>query len=342
MPLQKSVIWPGSRCGNCMQPIKWYDNIPIISYWRLGGKCRKCGVTFSSQYAWIEFLTGLVFAVFFYLEVVVNINRVGEVAGLPLRINPTMMLGIWLYHVVFVSLLIVATFVDIRHMEIPLSLTIFGTILGIVGGTLGPWPWPIPVTEPNGAPSYLMRIFTARELNFGGSIIQDIFTLPTGLQAWPFWTPDLEWFPPGSWQMGLATSLVGALVGTLLVRAIRVIFSWGLGKEAMGLGDADLLMMIGAFLGWQAIGFVLMFAVGLGLVYAIGLVLRNKGSELPFGPFLAGGAILTTLTASSLNATFQWLFFDLSLIVRLLALSGILAFLMTMAIRMMRLVARAA
>ena len=73
LPLEKSVLWPGSRCGSCYQPIRWYDNIPLLSYWLLRGRCRDCGATFSARYFWIELLTALGFVGLFYIEVVRNV-----------------------------------------------------------------------------------------------------------------------------------------------------------------------------------------------------------------------------------------------------------------------------
>src|SRR6516165_8084402 len=72
IPLEKSILWPGSRCGHCLQPVRWYDNIPLVSYLVLRGHCRACGVSFSPRYFFIELLTGVCFAGLFYLEIVHN------------------------------------------------------------------------------------------------------------------------------------------------------------------------------------------------------------------------------------------------------------------------------
>ena len=61
LPLEKSLWWPGSHCGNCLKGIWIRDNLPIISYLWLKGKCRHCGAKFSPRYLWIELLTGLLF-----------------------------------------------------------------------------------------------------------------------------------------------------------------------------------------------------------------------------------------------------------------------------------------
>src|SRR5262245_51892215 len=77
IPLEKSTLWPlGSRCGSCFQPIRSYDNLPLISYWVLRGRCRTCGAPFSCRYFVVELLTGLAFVALFYLDVVVNIHGI--------------------------------------------------------------------------------------------------------------------------------------------------------------------------------------------------------------------------------------------------------------------------
>ncbi len=342
LPLEKSLFWPGSRCSSCLSPIHWYDNLPIISYLRLSGRCRVCGVSYSARYFWVEFLTGAVFAGLFYLEVVENAHGIGslwlnreafEHAGkYALQVR---LMVVWLCHAAFLSLLIVATFTDIDHWEIPLTITIFGTLLGIVVGTVFPWPWPVD-------PIRISSLFGDWQHNllFGGDA-RSVVPVPAGLQRWPVFLPLPDWLPPGSWQLGLATSLVGAAVGTLSMRLIRFIFSWGLKKEAMGLGDADLMMMIGAFLGWQALVWVLFGAVMLGLVYAVVLVVRNKGNELPFGPFLAGGAVLALITPW-LYPLSQSFFFDWHLVLIIGGVSCVLALCLTLSIRMVRLIFEAA
>src|SRR6516225_10175246 len=75
LPLEKSLLWPGSRCGNCLQPIRWYDNLPIISYLVLRGRCRTCGASFAPRYLLVELFTGLGFVGLFYVEVVLNVHH---------------------------------------------------------------------------------------------------------------------------------------------------------------------------------------------------------------------------------------------------------------------------
>src|SRR5262249_30190073 len=133
--------------------------------------------------------------------------------------------------------------------------------------------------------------------------------IPIGLYPWPVWAPLPNWLPPGSWQLGVATGLVGALVGTFLLRGMRFLFSSGLGKEALGLGDADLMMMVGAFLGWQVVVVSVFVAVIPALFFGIIQVAVHRDNSLPFGPSLGAGAILTMLLWGWIGPYLQPLFF---------------------------------
>src|SRR5262249_55300861 len=126
--------------------------------------------------------------------------------------------------------------------EIPLSVTFTGTATGLVMAMLFPWPWPAAPVVP---------AFTPLPTIFGPGFWT---RPPMGLWPWPFWWPLPDWLGiGGDWLTGLMTALVGVLVGTLVLRLVRFVFSTGLGVEALGLGDADLMMMAGAFLGWQPV-----------------------------------------------------------------------------------------
>src|SRR5260370_41082229 len=233
IPLEKSILWPGSRCSHCLQPVRWYDNLPLVSYCLLRGRCRTCGTPFSIRYFLIELFTGLCFAGLFYLEIIQNIFTMDVLAVQARRLQWMALPGweAWVffgYHALLVSLLIVATFCDLDYREIPLSLTITGTVLGLVGATVLAWPWPEAAAKvgPNLEPAM-------------------------GLYPWPVWWPLPGWLPAGSWPLGLATGLAGLRVGTLMLRTVRFLFSACLRVVAMGLGDVDLVMMAGRLLGSQ-------------------------------------------------------------------------------------------
>jgi len=111
MPLGESVVWPSSHCPKCKKRIPAYDNIPFISYMLLKGKCRFCKNKISWRYPLVELLTaGLFVALFRYFGLSYD----------------------FFVGVVFVSGLIIATFVDIDHRIIPDEISVGGLIIGFI------------------------------------------------------------------------------------------------------------------------------------------------------------------------------------------------------------------
>ncbi len=110
MPLGKSIVSPPSACPSCGQPIRWFDNIPLISYLKLRGRCRHCGAQFTARYFLVELLTALMFLTIW------------------------VMFGGWLAAIywVFVAGLIVATFTDLEHYIIPDAVSVGGVFVGFV------------------------------------------------------------------------------------------------------------------------------------------------------------------------------------------------------------------
>ena len=108
IPLGRSVIYPGSHCS-CGKPIGWYDNLPVISWFALRGKCRPCGQPFSFRYPLVEGLTGVLFAFTWFSY-------------------PPMVAVIGMF---FISLMIVATFVDWDYLIIPDRISIGGALAGL-------------------------------------------------------------------------------------------------------------------------------------------------------------------------------------------------------------------
>lgn len=72
----KGISFPGSHCGNCQQAIAWYDNLPVISWFLLGGKCRSCKTSYSFRYPLIELLTGLLFVYVAWLKGTAGIDAI--------------------------------------------------------------------------------------------------------------------------------------------------------------------------------------------------------------------------------------------------------------------------
>ena len=299
LPLEKSLVWPGSRCGLCLQPVRWYHNLPLVSFLWLRGRCRLCGGRFSSRYFWVELGTALGFAGLFWVEVVQNIHGWNPVRRDPLPMPPWPWLVGFGYHAVLFSFLMAASVCDLRSREIPLPLTLTGTAVGLIGATLLPWPWPWSPADAAPRPR-LAFAFPAWQM---GDIKQ-------GIYPWPFWGPLPEFFDPGgNWQTGLATGLAGALVGTFLMRGVGFLFTKGLGKEAMGLGDADLMMMAGAFLGWQVVVIGFLLSAFPALAFGVIRFISYRDNALPFGPSLSIGVLGTYLAWHAIGPGIQQFFF---------------------------------
>ncbi|MFA9262746.1 MAG: A24 family peptidase [Undibacterium sp.] len=115
--LEQGVTFGGrSMCPKCQALIRWYDNIPLVSFFVLRGRCRQCQTPISWQYPLVEFATGALFALFGTLSI-------------GLATPPELVQTFW--HLFLVSLLIAITVTDVRNMEIPLILLLAG-----VGGAV--------------------------------------------------------------------------------------------------------------------------------------------------------------------------------------------------------------
>jgi len=117
IPRSVSIVKPGSACRSCKKPIKWHDNIPVISYLVLKGKCRSCGAEISPAYPLVEFITGLLFLAVFY--------KFGGYGAAPAVI-----------FLVFAVLNVIISGIDIEHRIIPDVLSL---ILVISGVLFSPW-----------------------------------------------------------------------------------------------------------------------------------------------------------------------------------------------------------
>lgn len=114
---EMSVTWPGSHCFACKKPVAWYDNIPVFSWFVLGGRCRNCRESFSIRYAIIEALTGVLFL------------------GLWIQYGPSwQMLAYWL----MTFGLLLGSGVDLDDFWIPDRVTWGGIAIGLTLGALVP------------------------------------------------------------------------------------------------------------------------------------------------------------------------------------------------------------
>jgi len=243
MPLGESVVWPGSHCPNCKKRIPARYNIPFISYIMLKGKCRLCKQPISFIYFLVELITALMFVVLF------------NVFGLTYD---------FFIYILLICILIVATFVDIKHRIIPDEISVGGLIIGLIlsaikGITLEP------AFKYNGK----FIVDSLLGVIIGGGIIY--------LTGWLF---DLVYF-----KLLKKPPIQGE-------------------TESMGGGDVKLLGMIGAFLGWQKAILVFLLAPFLGLVFGLINMITKKDHTIAYGPFLSLGAILALFWADKIIALF--------------------------------------
>ena len=115
IPIKKSIVTPPSACPGCGNLIKFYDNIPVLSYLILRGRCRKCGIHISMKYPVIELITGLM-----SMALITRYNMLNH--SMPQ----------FFIFFVFVAALICITFIDLEHMIIPDVISIPGIIIGFV------------------------------------------------------------------------------------------------------------------------------------------------------------------------------------------------------------------
>jgi leader peptidase (prepilin peptidase)/N-methyltransferase len=219
-----SIVLPSSKCPSCNTPIHPLDNIPIISFFLLGGRCRTCKAKISLRYPLVEFLNASLYVIVLW------------------RFGSSLSWFVFIYFIL-VSSLIVITFIDIDYQIIPNGITLPGIPLALI---------------------------------FGSTILPD-----------PFARTDL---------LGLKMSIAGLLLGGGFFYSIGVLGSAIFKKEAMGGGDIKLMAMLGGVLGWK--GVILTTFVGslFGSFIGISLILIKGGefgSKIPFGPYLALGAIIS-------------------------------------------------
>lgn len=225
-----SLSHPGSHCYRCGRPVRWYDNIPLLSYWILRGRCRQCGAAFSIRYFVVELLTALLFVLAYW------------------RIGPTLAL---IPGLLFISLLIIATFTDIDHWIIPDRISIGGLFAGIALAAI----WPLGAAAGN-------------PLAEGGLV-------------------DLIWQAPRP-LAPLLNSLAGAAAGFTVMWGIGAIGSLVFRKEAMGWGDIKLFAMFGAFCGVEPLLYILILSCFAGtLAGVIGIWLGRRAARRPADPATA-------------------------------------------------------
>ncbi len=115
-----SLLWPPSKCVNCSKRVVWYDNIPVLSYLFLKGKCRHCQHKISALYPITEIITGIVFLSLFHSVILAK----GD------------LISVYIFYLIFCCLLIVGSIVDLKLYIIPNEITYTGLILAPIASLL--------------------------------------------------------------------------------------------------------------------------------------------------------------------------------------------------------------
>ena len=301
----RSLSYPPSNCPICNEKIWRSDNIPVIGWFKLRGRCRFCRTPFSFRYPAIELLNGLLFVLVYWLEMPENVRRSITDSCVYAHNGPQMFAVMkaasWLhlryaYHMVLIEVLVVATFIDLDEMIIPDGVTVPAMIVGVLGSLSGQ-VFLVPVWFQN-----------SRDLHIWKSTAPD-WLIPflggADVPAWIHAHPHLH---------GLAVSLAGLVIGGGVVWIVRIIAGWVLKREAMGFGDVTLMAAVGSFIGWQPallVFFVAPFCAILGALFALFI---RRSQTIPYGPYLSLGTIVTLLAWEAL-----WLraekFFQLGVLV---------------------------
>jgi leader peptidase (prepilin peptidase)/N-methyltransferase len=131
IPRELSVVVPRSFCPSCKTPIKWYDNIPLLSFLILQGRCRQCNAPINIRYLIVEFLTALLF-------LMVWLKYDFSPGSRPLMLSAITHLGVVFVYWTVVSGLILGSFVDFEHLIIPDRVTLGGIVFGIISSAVIP------------------------------------------------------------------------------------------------------------------------------------------------------------------------------------------------------------
>ncbi len=282
IPRGESVLRPRSHCPGCNTTLRWYDNIPLLSWCLLRARCRNCQALISWRYPAVELTTAL----WFLLSFLVTRHAIATdiVAGSPVDTTKVLLdgVGVALLGFGLIGLMVI----DWQTHTLPDVFTFSGMGLG-----------------------FLITCVQAMFLSTGEG---DIHLRPRS---------NLRLASPGSFAArgdvfftGPEATVLGRLVSILaaagLLLLIRAVYKSLRGREGMGLGDAKLLGMIAAFLGFGD-AFVTFF---LGMIacaaYAMYLLLRGRATaatKLPLGSFLCGAGLLNALVGEALITWYRGL-----------------------------------
>lgn len=273
---------PPSSCPYCRERIRWHDNIPLLGWLWLRGRCRFCRHSIPVRYPLIEFLNGALFVLLYWMIVPAGFTAAISDSCLWTTIGPlgnatltksTQVTAVNLqfaYYLILAEAMLVATFIDFDLQIIPDSVTLPGAVVGIGGALLYPRLWLTPVWL-NGV------------------------SVPAWIEAHPR-------------LHAVAVSLVGAAVGAGLIKGVQVIGRRVLRREAMGEGDVILMAMIGSYIGWQASVLVFFLAPACALAVIAVQWLFRRVYVIPYGPYLSLATLIVVLNWQPLWHRLQHVF----------------------------------
>jgi leader peptidase (prepilin peptidase)/N-methyltransferase len=326
LPLGQSVVSPPSHCPHCKYSIPWYLNIPLVTWLYLRGRCRNCGAPISIRYFLVELLTAVVF-----LSCWLSFGRHS--------------VGLALVYSVFLSGLIVATFIDFEHFIIPDEITIGGAVAGVVASLLvpalhGQRALPEAIRQSLAGlvvgagviylilrggkllfgrqkielPSNAKVIFSETALHLPDNEIpyEEVFYRRSDAVVMHAQTAELADRCYKDVRIRLSPERLDIGEESLNPEEVPYLEAVGaeivLPREAMGLGDVKFMAAIGAFIGWQGVLFSLMASSIIGSMVGVTLILLRRqawSSRLPYGPYIALAAAIWIFGG---NRLVQWWF----------------------------------
>lgn len=226
LPREESTVLPRSRCPRCGAQLRARDNLPLVSFLLLRGRCRQCQAPISWRYPLVEAMTAILFVACL------------ETFGLTAHAAAAAAFG---------SALIALAGIDVEHYLLPDAITLPGIAVGLLVSLRADW---------------------------------------------------IDW----------RQALLGAALGGGGLWLLAQLWLLLRHEEGMGLGDVKMLAMVGAFLGWQGVLVTVFLGSLVGAVVGLTLIAAGRldlGSRLPFGVFLAGGAMVALFAGPALIARYS-------------------------------------
>jgi leader peptidase (prepilin peptidase)/N-methyltransferase len=271
IPRGESIVTPRSHCMACGHPVRWYDNIPILSWLLLRARCRDCKARIPWRYPAVELAVGLWFAVAGarLRQAFVAPQGTDGLYSLQWEQSPALV-GFAILGFLLVGLMVM----DWQTFRLPDAFTLTGIGIGV---------FLICVQAaflPTGEGDIVLNTTHQLRLSSPGSFAAQGNVFLTGAEAL---------------VMGRIAAIAGA---ALLLFAIGWTYKAVRKRDGMGMGDVKLLAMIAALLGFWASMLALFAGVIAASVYGLVLIARGKAgatTRMPFGSFLAAGGLLAAL-----------------------------------------------